>query len=278
MMPAPQIAIAWPTFSRGLMSSRMDCDIGISAAPNRPWMKRNTTISARPEAMPHSAEDTVKPATASCTTALRPKRSPIQPESGVAIAAATMYDVSTHAIWSWLADSEPCICGNATLAIVVSSICIVVDSISESVSSPLLGTSRLGLLNVAAAIAQPFLQSQNRLDAPPQRRFVAGIDFDIDRHAGAQGTLRVGMLQHQLDRQALHHLDPVAGRVLRRQHGKFRARAGAEALHPRLEGDVGIGVDIDGRFLADAHMRQIGFLEIGLDPDIVGADEGEGRH
>ena len=90
MMPAPQIAIACPTFSRGLMSSMMDCDIGISAAPNRPWMKRNTTISGRLVAMPHNAEASVKPATAICTTALRPNRSPIQPESGVAIAAATM--------------------------------------------------------------------------------------------------------------------------------------------------------------------------------------------
>ena len=41
-------------------------------------------------------------------------------------------------------------CGSATLAMVVSSICMVVDNINDTVSRPLFGTSRFGLLTAAA--------------------------------------------------------------------------------------------------------------------------------
>ncbi len=50
MMPAPQIAIAWPCFSRGLMSSRTACDSGTSAAPKTPCSRRKSTISVRLQA------------------------------------------------------------------------------------------------------------------------------------------------------------------------------------------------------------------------------------
>ena len=65
--------------------------------------------------------------------------------SGVAIAAATMYDVSTHVISSCDADSVPCICGSATLAIVLSSVWISVASMIEMVI--------IGRLSGAAALA-----------------------------------------------------------------------------------------------------------------------------
>ncbi len=90
MMPAPQIAIAWPIFSFGLMSSSTACDSGTSAAPNRPCSRRAPTISRMLSAMPHSAEATVKPATANRNTRRRPNAEHSQPVSGVAMAAATM--------------------------------------------------------------------------------------------------------------------------------------------------------------------------------------------
>jgi hypothetical protein len=60
-------------------------------------------------------------------------RSDSQPVSGVAMAAATMYEVSTHVISSCEADSVPCMCGSATLAMVLSSVCIRVASMIETV-------------------------------------------------------------------------------------------------------------------------------------------------
>ena len=45
---------------------------------------------------------------------------------------------------------------------------------------------------------------------------------------------------------------------------KVKPGAGAEALHPGLEHDIGIGVDLDRRRLPGPHMGQLGFLEIGV--------------
>ena len=66
------------------------------------------------------------------------------------IAAATMYEVRTQVIWSWAAPRLPCMLGRATLAMVVSSTCITVASMIETVISPLCGTGAVR----ASVIAQ----------------------------------------------------------------------------------------------------------------------------
>ena len=86
----PQTAMAWPCFSRGLMSSSTACDRGSMAAPKTPWISRNSTSSARLVEMPHSAEATVKPAIETMNTFFWPNRPVIHPVEGVKIAAATM--------------------------------------------------------------------------------------------------------------------------------------------------------------------------------------------
>ncbi len=53
-----------------------------------------------------------------------------------------MYEVSTHDICSCVLDSEPWICGSATLAMVVSSADMIDAPITESVMSPRWATSR----------------------------------------------------------------------------------------------------------------------------------------
>lgn len=90
MMPAPQIAIAWPTFSRGLMSSSTACDSGTSAAPKMPCSSRAPTMPTSEVARPHSAEAMVKPITEMMNTRRRPQWPQSQPVSGSAIAEATM--------------------------------------------------------------------------------------------------------------------------------------------------------------------------------------------
>ncbi len=59
--------------------------------------------------MPHSIEATVKPATETRNRRLSPNRPARKPVGGVMIAAATIYEVSTQSIWSWLAETLPCI-------------------------------------------------------------------------------------------------------------------------------------------------------------------------
>ncbi len=84
-------------------------------------------------ALPHNADATVKPMTEIRNMYLMPKRPASQPVSGIVIAAATMYEVRTQAIWSWAADRLPWICGSATLAMVLSTPCMIVASMIEIV-------------------------------------------------------------------------------------------------------------------------------------------------
>ena len=64
---------------------------------------------------------------------MRPKRPASQPDSGVKMAAETMYEVSTQVISSCEAETLPWICGKATLAMVESSAFMIVAAITEKV-------------------------------------------------------------------------------------------------------------------------------------------------
>ena len=90
MMPAPQIAIAWPCSSFGLMLRSTVWESGTSAAPNRPCSTRKRIISSRLVAKPQAIEATTKPAVETMNSSRSPKRSESQPVTGVMIAAATM--------------------------------------------------------------------------------------------------------------------------------------------------------------------------------------------
>ena len=106
-------------------------------------------------AAPHSAEATVKPITENRNTYLMPKRPASQPVSGVMIAAATMYEVTTQATWSCEADKLPWMCGSATLAIVVSTPCMIVAQVIEAVIAARLSRRPAAGSPPAAAPARP---------------------------------------------------------------------------------------------------------------------------
>jgi hypothetical protein len=69
---------------------------------------------------------------------LRLNRCTKTPQSGVATASDIRYDVSTQAIWSWAAESEPCMWLSATATTVVSSTCITGPVQSAAVISAFL--------------------------------------------------------------------------------------------------------------------------------------------
>ena len=98
MTPTPQIAIAEPCFSGGLISNKTTWDNGTRAAPNTPCRSRAATISSSEFDIPQSTEASVKPLMDAKNMFLCPKRSTNQPVSGVAMAAATIYAVNTQAI------------------------------------------------------------------------------------------------------------------------------------------------------------------------------------
>src|SRR3954452_8705546 len=76
----------------------------------------------------------VKPPEQMMKMRLRPNRLATQPTGAVMMAAATMYEVNTQLIWSCDADSVPCMYGSATLAIVVSSACMMVAVMAQIVT------------------------------------------------------------------------------------------------------------------------------------------------
>jgi hypothetical protein len=82
--------------------------------------------------------------------------------------------------------------------------------------------------------------------------------------------LQFGRVQRNAHRHALDDLDPVAAGILRRQQGKGIAGARTQSHHLAVIGDAAtIDVGCHRRRLADAHVGQLHFLEIGVHPDMV---------
>src|SRR6185369_14518612 len=107
--------------------------------------------------------------------------------------------------------------GSATFAIVVSSACIKVASITDTTSRPRLATSRCVLSGVmtGSETIRGSVRAQRHaclrlaaraLDAPDHRMLLAGIDFHIGTHAGAQDRTAGSLVDAHAHRNALHDL------------------------------------------------------------------------
>src|SRR5882724_10172289 len=110
-----------------------------------------------------------------------------------------------------------------------------------------------------------------------QMALMPGVHLYVGTEAAMQGKLRIELPQLDAYRQTLHDLDPVARRVLRGKQGELRARARADTRDPALEFLAGVTVHVHINSLAHAHVRELVFLEIGLDPDVAGDYQGEYR-
>src|SRR6185295_14400505 len=103
------------------------------------------------------------------------------------------------------AESEPCRCGRTTLVTLVSSTCMNATTITESVMAHL----RAAEIGPAASMGgDDGLTSRSRRLLHP--------DDDVRGHPGPEGERIAEVLgvEPDLDRDPLHHLDPVAGGVL----------------------------------------------------------------
>src|SRR6201996_8159172 len=144
------------------------------------------------------------------------------------------------------------------------TLAIVVSSTSMKVASETTMAISHGLWSPAAERGN---EAEDEATSPASLDRHAGLD----RHARADVVLLqlLGMVEHDLDRHALRHLDVVAGRVLGRQRAEVAARGALEALHVGRELDVGDRVDLDGHGLVDAHLLELRLLVVGRHPQVV---------
>ena len=167
-------------------------------------------------------------------------------------------------------------CGSATLAIVVSSACMIVASMMETTIMPRCGGGA-NAAPAAAVIVRRRSRASADLTRPGSGRWwpvsISIVALMPARSGGcparAMISSRTGMRCTTLTQLPLEfcagsseNSAPVAALML---------------VTSRLPDDAGIGVDGHGRGLAGQHMGEIGLLEVGLDPEMVGLDQAEGR-
>ncbi len=106
---------------------------------------------------------------------------------------------------SWPAERLPAMCGSATLAMEVSSTSMNVASVTAMAMIHGLTAGR----HASALSSGPRSRAHCRIQT-----------LGIDRHARAQLMVLVfAGIEHDLDRNALHHFHIVAGGIFRRQAG-----------------------------------------------------------
>ena len=78
-------------------------------------------------------------------------------------------------------------------------------------------------------------------------------------------------VEHNLDRHALHDFHIVARSILRRQQAEACAAGASDAVDLAVV-LASIGIDLNGDALARLHVAQLGFLEVGGNPDVIEID------
>src|ERR1043166_7185283 len=241
-----QSAIAAGAFSFGKMRSSSICDSGMSTPPERPCMMRPKTSMLSEPDRPHSAEKPPNMPIAVVNTRTAPKRPASQPVSGTMIASATEYDVITQVPWLELMPSAPAIVGTETFAIVMSRTAMKFAVARTTAASQSAAPCRGCECSVCIA-ASVDRGAHREADLERAGRELIGVQLDSHRHA-------------------LHHLDPVAGGVLRRDGGEGRAGAAGEpGHHAAILHLLAVQVGTHFHLLADAHLVELAFLEVGGD-------------
>src|SRR5262245_13050801 len=194
----------------------------------------------------------------------------------------------THSLSVTAAARPPAMYRSATLAMVVSSTSMKVGMITAPATNQGLiarrrtaGGARATLLMMRAPspswVGGLLLQKGSRLQLPAfsgdvlrDERFLV-VDVRGHRQADEQGVL-IGLVVVRIeidpDGQALDDLHEIAGGVLRRQQGEGLTGPHGEAADVTLElAAAAIHVHLAAHLLADAQVRQLRFLEVGIDPD-----------
>src|SRR6185312_7780830 len=168
-------------------------------------------------------------------------------------------------------ESSTCMKVPSASAIEVIASCMPASGLSSGVPCPLMTVSSAVLredgfdqaidrrIVIIADIAANFMLCARRADGTAGG--VRNIDIDIHRKTDAQGMLaQLLRIERDAHGHALHDLDPVAGRVLRRQEREGAARTGAQAENLAVVGHAA-AIDVGGHRhrLADAHVFELAF-------------------
>src|SRR5262249_6025608 len=157
-------------------------------------------------------------------------------------------------IWSGAAANEPCIYGNATLAMVVSSACMSVARTVQIVT--IRRWLPLDSFMLAGMVTLPRLEQVGKTTPVP------GIDFDGGAHASPERRRFWIHIDPNSHRDPLHDLDPVTARVLCRKDRKFGACCWRYRLHRAGPNVVGIGINVNFGAIAGFDMGQVGLFHI----------------
>src|ERR1700680_2066176 len=173
-------------------------------------MTRNRIRRPKVGAVPQKSELKVKRKIQSRKKRLRPNRLANQPLIGSTMAFETKYDVSTKVLSSLLAPRFPAMCGNATLAMLVSSTSMNAASATTTAMSQGLCFGRQGSRGGAAG-------------GVASTSVLLDIDFGNNGHARPQPMVVVLFrIDIDADRNALHHLHVVSRGVLWGQQTEAR--------------------------------------------------------
>src|ERR1700744_3672973 len=172
-----------------------------------------------------------------------------------------------HTPWLVEAPSAPEMFGTETLAMLRSSTATKLASASSTPAAqrapPVSGSPRVFACEVAMA------------NGPSGS--AAGGDLGVHRHADPQGMGgEVTRIDGDPNRQALDHLDPVAGGVLRGDHREGRAGAAGDTDH-RAAVLHRAAVEVGGQLhrLARPDLAQLLLLEVGVH---IGLAHGHDAH
>src|SRR5690606_30173954 len=135
-----------------------------------------------------------------------------------------------------VAPSVLCMCGIATLAIVVSSTCS-----SEAAMIPTSNSAGLRTWSCASSAGGAPGRAGRAAEAnlrPGLALAAVGEDGHLGREAGDE-LARAVVVDFDAHRHPLGHLDPVAGRVLRGEDGEFRSGAGADRRDMTFQHEIG---------------------------------------
>src|SRR4029077_9014109 len=176
--------------------------------------------------------------------------------------------------------------GSDTFATEVSSTSMIVASMIEiAISHGLtLGFHSLGSGAAVSALILPLpyppdpqrrpnnnAKCENDRDARHLEHDTGSITYSHtrnDRHARAKHALHLLLfIEHDLDRDPLHHFHIVARGIFRRQQTERRPAAGLNAVNASLQFEARVSVYGNSHWLSRPHTAQLRFLEIGDYPN-----------
>src|SRR6516164_4423772 len=111
------------------------------------------------------------------------------------------------------------------------------------------------------------------LSSRPRPETLAYPDLGFNRHARPEHVFpSLSRIERDLHRNSLHNFHEVTGGVFRWQQAGDRAAGPSDTLYMAFVVLAG-GVDVNRDGLIGSHIAELGFFEVGRDPEVVEIDD-----